>query len=91
MPYDFLPLVSKPARYIGGEINSVRKDRGQVRATVALCFPDVYEVGMSHLGLKILYEILNQRPDTAAERVYTPWGDYEEQLRRHALGKFHDA
>ncbi|MDH4100720.1 MAG: TIGR03960 family B12-binding radical SAM protein [Nitrospirota bacterium] len=85
MPYDFLPLVSKPARYIGGEVNSVRKDRGQVRTTVALCFPDVYEVGMSHLGLKILYEILNQRPDTAAERVYSPWGDYEEELRKRNL------
>lgn len=85
MPYDFLPLVSKPARYIGGEVNSVRKDRGPVRSAVALCFPDVYEVGMSHLGLKVLYEILNERPDTAAERVYAPWGDYEAQLRQREL------
>lgn len=85
MPYDFLPLVSKPARYIGGEVNAVVKNHAGVKTTVALCFPDVYEVGMSHLGLKILYEILNNRPDVAAERVYAPWMDYEEQLRSRGL------
>jgi len=78
---DFLPLVSKPARYIDNELNAVHKDLSQVRTKVCLFFPDAYEVGMSHLGLRILYHILNSRPDTACERVYSPWPDYEERLR----------
>ena len=82
---DFLPLVSKPARYINNEINSVRKDLSTVRTKVCLFFPDVYEVGMSHLGLRLLYHILNSRQDTACERVFSPWTDYEEKLR--AAGK----
>ncbi len=77
----FLPLVSKPARYINAEINSVRKDFSKVKTKVCLFFPDTYEVGMSHLGLKILYHILNTREDTACERVFSPWTDYEERLR----------
>ncbi len=77
----FLPLVSKPARYINAEINSVHKDRSKVKTTVCLFFPDTYEVGMSHLGLKILYHILNAREDTACERVFSPWTDYEKKLR----------
>ncbi len=78
---DFLPLVVKPARYIDQEINAVRKDLAKVRTKVCLFFPDTYEVGMSHLGLRILYHILNGRDDTACERVFSPWTDYEERLR----------
>jgi len=72
----------KPSRYIGSEINSIKKD-GSVRA--ALCFPDTYEIGMSHLGLKILYHIINNMPDASAERVYAPWVDLESYLREHHL------
>lgn len=78
---DFLPLVTKPARYINTEINSVHKDLAKVKTKVCLFFPDTYEVGMSHLGLRILYDILNKRDDTACERVFSPWTDYEEKLR----------
>ena len=78
---DFLPLVTKPARYINTEINSVHKDLAQVKTRVCLFFPDTYEIGMSHLGIRILYHILNSRPDTACERVFSPWTDYEDRLR----------
>jgi radical SAM-linked protein len=78
---DFLPLVAKPARYINAEVHSVHKDLAKVRTKVCLFFPDTYEVGMSHLGLRILYHILNSREDTACERVFSPWVDYEERLR----------
>src|SRR3990170_3633570 len=77
----FLPLVAKPARYINTEINAVHKDLAAVRTKVCLFFPDTYEVGTSHLGLRILYHILNARQDTACERVFSPWTDYEERLR----------
>jgi radical SAM family uncharacterized protein/radical SAM-linked protein len=78
---DFLPLVTKPARYINTEINSTHKDLSKVKTKVCLFFPDTYEVGMSHLGLRILYHILNSRDDTACERVFSPWTDYEGRLR----------
>jgi len=78
---DFLPLVSKPARYIDSEVNAVHKDLSDLRTKVCLLFPDTYEVGMSHLGLRILYHILNKREDTACERVFSPWTDYETKLR----------
>lgn len=78
---DFLPLVSKPARYINNEINAVHKDRITVKTKICLLFPDTYEVGMSHLGLRILYHVLNSRHDTVCERVFTPWTDYEQRLR----------
>ena len=78
---DFLPLVQKPARYIDSEVNAVHKDPASVATRVCLFFPDTYEVGMSHLGLRILYDILNKRADTACERVFSPWTDYEEKLR----------
>jgi len=77
----FLPLVSKPARYIDSEVNAVHKDLNSVRTKVCLLFPDTYEVGMSHLGLRILYHILNKREDTVCERVFSPWTDYEARLR----------
>lgn len=76
-----LNRVSKPSRYTGHEWNSIKKDHETVDVTFALAFPDVYEVGMSHLGLKILYHILNRRPDTAAERVFAPWVDMEAEMR----------
>jgi radical SAM family uncharacterized protein/radical SAM-linked protein len=78
---DFLPLVTKPARYINNEINSSHKDLAKVATKICLFFPDTYEVGMSHLGLRILYHILNSRDDAACERVFSPWTDYEEKLR----------
>ena len=69
---DILPLVERPSRYLGGEYGAVHKDRAEVDVSVALVFPDVYEVGMSNIGLAILYECLNREPWIAAERVYAP-------------------
>ncbi|MBI4714975.1 MAG: TIGR03960 family B12-binding radical SAM protein, partial [Nitrospirae bacterium] len=83
-----LHRVSKPSRYIGGEIHAVRKDPAAVRTRFALIFPDAYEIGMSHLGLKILYHILNGREDVYAERAYAPWLDMEEVLRKEKLPLF---
>lgn len=80
-----LPLVQKPARYTGGEWNIVRKDWDKVDIKVAFAFPDVYEVGMSHLGLQILYHIVNSRTDALMERVFAPWPDMEEKMREHNL------
>jgi len=81
---DILPFVSKPSRYIAAEWNSVAKDPARAEVRVVLAFPDVYEIGMSHLGLKILYQLLNDRPEVMAERVYAPWLDAETRLRgRH--------
>lgn len=77
--------VMKPARYTGNEWNAVKKDHSGVDCTMALALPDVYEVGMSNLGLKILYQILNDRADIAAERVYAPWVDMEEKMRREQI------
>ena len=79
-PADLLH-VSKPARYLGGEINAFRKDLKNVHLKFALAFPDVYEIGMSHLGFQILYHILNQEPQIACERVFVPWPDMERLLR----------
>jgi radical SAM family uncharacterized protein/radical SAM-linked protein len=81
----FLTQVLRPARYIDHEINAIHKDPSVVRTWVALAFPDTYEVGMSHLGLKILYKILNDIPGVVAERVYAPWVDYEDALRARGL------
>ncbi len=85
---DFLPYVRKPARYIGGEINEVRKDRDRCDLTVALCFPDVYEVGMSNTGLAILYSVLNAMDRVAAERVFAPWIDAERVMRDKRIPLF---
>ena len=81
MTEEHLGRVSRPSRYIGSEINAIKKDHQLVDVKVALAFPDTYEIGMSHTGLKILYEILNNREDTAAERVFSPWKDMEHILR----------
>jgi radical SAM family uncharacterized protein len=83
-----LDFVEKPARYIGGEVNSVHKDSGEVDIRFAFAFPDVYEIGMSHLGLRILYYLLNQREDTWCERVFAPWSDMEEKMRREGIPLF---
>jgi radical SAM family uncharacterized protein/radical SAM-linked protein len=80
-----LPFVSKPSRYLSGEWNTLRKDLASVRLKVALAFPDAYEIGMSHLGLKLLYQLLNKVEGIAAERVYAPWTDAEDLMRRHAI------
>ncbi len=88
---DLTPLLScgsKPTRYLGNEVNSIHKDWSRVSVKVALAFPDVYEVGLSHLGLKILYSILNARDDVAAERVYAPWFDAEEVMRKSSIPLF---
>jgi len=83
-----LPLVQKPARYTGGEWNAIRKDWDKVELKVAFAFPDVYEVGMSHLGMQILYFIVNSRADTLMERVFAPWPDMEEKMRECNLPLF---
>ena len=81
-PYaEFLDQVEKPARYLGGEFNSVVKDHASIPMKVALAFPDTYEIGMSHLGLRILYDLFNRRDDMLMERVFAPWPDLEAQLR----------
>ncbi len=85
---EFLPYVRRPGRYIGGEVNQVRKDLHACALTFALCFPDVYEVGMSNLGMAILYHILNQMERVAAERVFSPWTDAEAVLREKQIPLF---
>ena len=80
-----LPKVQKPARYTGGEYNEIKKDPADVRVRVAFCFPDTYEIGMSNLGMRILYGVMNQMDGVWCERVFAPWGDMEEQMRRHKL------
>lgn len=82
---DFIDSVLKPARYLGGEYQSVTKDWSSVAATVCLAFPDVYDIGMSHLGTKILYSLLNRDPRIACERAFTPWVDMEAELRARGL------
>jgi radical SAM family uncharacterized protein/radical SAM-linked protein len=83
-----LPLVEKPGRYVGLERNVTRKDISKASVTLALAFPDTYEIGMSHTGLKILYEIVNRRPEFACERVYAPWVDLEAKMREGGIPLF---
>lgn len=85
---ELLQSVEKPARYTGGEWNSVRKDPGSVEIRFAFCFPDTYEVGMSHLGMRILYHLLNDRQDTYCERVFAPWVDMEARMRENGIPLF---
>ncbi|MDZ5253083.1 TIGR03960 family B12-binding radical SAM protein [Clostridium sp. LIBA-8841] len=80
---DILYRVEKPSRYVGGELNEVIKDPKEVDIRFGFCFPDVYEVGMSHLGSRILYHVLNERKDTYCERVYAPWPDMEKLMREN--------
>ncbi len=79
---EFLSIVSKPVRYLGSEIHSIRKDPAEVKLRFCLAFPDVYEVGMSHLGIQILYHILNNKKEVSCERVFAPWVDMENALRK---------
>lgn len=80
--------VEKPARYTGGEVNSVVKDHSKIKAKFAFCFPDVYEVAMSHLGGQILYSIINNRDDSLCERIYAPWTDMEQAMRDNRIPLF---
>lgn len=83
-----LQKVQKPARYIGGEVNSVVKDKSKIKFRYAFCFPDNYEIGMSHLGMKILYSLVNEREDAWCERVFAPWVDMEEEMRKNNVPLF---
>jgi len=83
-----LPRVTKPARYTGGEWNSIAKDWERAEIRVALAYPDLYEIGMSNLGLAILYDLLNREPHILAERVYAPWGDMEGEMRARGIPLF---
>ena len=80
-----LPTVQKPARYTGGEFNEIKKSLDDVRVRVAFCFPDTYEIGMSNLGMRILYGVMNQMEGVWCERVFAPWGDMEEAMRANSL------
>ncbi len=83
-----LSAVTKPTRYTGGELNAVMKDPSGVDMRFGFCFADTYEIAMSHLGLKILYHDLNDRPDTYCERVFAPWTDMEEEMKKHGMRLF---
>lgn len=85
---EILLTVEKPARYIGNEINMVIKDKEKIDISFCMCFPDVYEIGMSHLGIQILYDMLNQREDTYCERVYSPWPDLDQIMRENQIPLF---
>src|SRR5438132_6980655 len=80
-----LGRVSKPARYTGGEWNSIVKDWDTAPVRIALAYPDVYDIGMSNMGLAILYDLLNREQDVVAERVYAPWPDMEAEMRREGV------
>ncbi len=80
-----LPRVQKPARYVGGEYNEIVKDKSAVDVSVAFCFPDTYEIGMSNVGMRILYAVMNDLDWCACERVFCPWGDMEDELRKAGL------
>ncbi len=85
---EILLSVQQPARYIGGEVHAVMKDKEKVNVRFAMCFPDVYEIGMSHLGIQILYDMFNRREDIWCERVYSPWTDMDRVMRAHQIPLF---
>lgn len=85
---EILLKIEKPARYIGNEVNSVMKDKSEVDVRFAMCFPDVYEIGMSHLGIQILYDMFNQREDVWCERVYSPWLDLHKIMKEEQIPLF---
>jgi len=85
---EILMTIEKPARYIGGEINSVMKDKNAIDVRFCMCFPDVYEIGMSHLGIQILYDMLNNYEDIWCERVYSPWVDLDKIMREQEIPLF---
>ena len=85
---EILLSVQQPARYIGGEVNMINKDPKKVDIRFAMCFPDVYEIGMSHLGMQILYDMFNRREDTYCERVFSPWTDLDQIMRKKQIPLF---
>ncbi len=85
---EILLTIEKPARYIGNEINMVEKDLNNIDIRFCMCFPDVYEIGMSHLGIQILYDMFNRREDTYCERVYSPWVDLDKIMREKQIPLF---
>ena len=85
---EILLKVDKAARYIGGEVNSVMKDKNAVDIRFAMCFPDVYEIGMSNLGMMILYNMFNQREDVWCERLFSPWPDLDKVMREKKIPLF---
>ena len=85
---EILMQVEKPARYIGNEVNAVMKDKDTIDVRFAMCFPDVYEIGMSHLGIQIIYDMLNQFEDVWCERVYSPWVDLDKIMRKEKIPLF---
>ncbi len=88
LPEEILLTIEKPARYIGGEVNSVMKEKSGIDVRFCMCFPDVYEIGMSHLGIQILYDMFNQWDDVWCERVYSPWIDADRILREKGIPLF---
>lgn len=88
LPPEILLSVEKPERYLGNEVNAVHKDPSDIAIRFAMCFPDVYEIGMSHLGIQILYDMFNKRSDTWCERVYSPWTDLDRVLREKKIPLF---
>ena len=80
-----LKSVTKPGRYIGGEYNRIMKDKADVKCRFAFCFPDTYEIGMSNLGVRILYEALNREPRVWCERAYAPWPDMQEKMEEYFI------
>ena len=85
---EILLTVEKPARYIGNEVNAVMKDAKKAEIRFCMCFPDVYEIGMSHLGIQILYDMFNKREDVYCERVYSPWPDLHKILKERQIPLF---
>ena len=85
---EILLTIEKPARYIGNEVNMVRKNLEEIEIRFAMCFPDVYEIGMSHLGIQILYDMFNRRQDTYCERVYSPWPDLHKIMKEQKIPLF---
>ncbi|MBR3835031.1 MAG: TIGR03960 family B12-binding radical SAM protein [Lachnospiraceae bacterium] len=88
LPERILMNIDKPARYIGNEVNIVKKDLSNIDLRIAMCFPDVYEIGMSYLGLQILYDMFNKREDTYCERVFSPWPDLDKIMREEDIKLF---
>ena len=80
--------MQKPARYVGGEYNQIVKDKSDVDVRVAFCFPDTYEIGMSNIGMRILYGVMNEMPGVWCERVFAPWGDMEQADARSTPSRF---
>ena len=85
---EILMKIEKPARYIGNEVNMIVKQTDKVDVRFAMCFPDVYDIGMSHLGIQIIYDMLNKREDVYCERVYSPWVDLDQIMREQNIPLF---